>query len=50
MKYNGCSTINYSLFIHDFFEGCEVPETMVNPVYMRTLPNMSEAALFLINN
>lgn len=46
MKYNGCSTIHYSLFIHDFFEGCEVPETMVNLPYMGTLADMSEAALY----
>jgi hypothetical protein len=25
------------------FGGCEEPETMVNPVYMGTLPDMSEA-------
>jgi len=30
----------------NLFRGCEVPETMVNPVYMGTLPDMSEADPF----
>jgi hypothetical protein len=33
-----------------FLSGCEVPETMVNLPYMGTLADMSEAALFLVNN
>jgi len=42
--------INYPLSIVNFLKGCEVPETMVNLPYIGTLADMSEAALFSIDN